>query len=134
MESGVWGKESREISGEISDLASPSEWDLRSRKLRPKPRRFEGEAREQILEWAKSNGHSGRIIDDGFASWETWGTDKMRSIQSWADTFKGFVRRGLANGEIQAETASERASREAEEFRESAAGARPEPGGRNQIH
>lgn len=111
--------ESREISAEPRvdrARALPDEWDLSNPKPRLKPRRFEGEAREDIQGWASRRGFGPRHLADFIKIWDAWGPAKdfTRPISSWVGSFKKLANESIDKGTVEVETEEERYRRELE--------------------
>lgn len=103
---------------EISEPApaKPDPWDWVNPKLIDKPDRFQGEAKQRILEWAERRGHSRRVLNEALEVWEEWtepvGGKKRRTVKSWVGSFQRMVRTELESGRIVRETDDEKYQRE----------------------
>ena len=111
--------ESRGIPGNLPEIPAaspPAVSALQSTRKILKPERFEGEARDEILAWSQKRfGEKyGRILDEGFQRWESWGPRKdfTRPLSSWVGSFKTVVNGAIRDGDIKLETEDEKYRRE----------------------
>ena len=112
MEARVRGMEAREIPGKVPEIVG--QWSLSNPKLVLKPIRFEAEARDHVLEWAKRRKYGKRILDDVQRVWEAWGPTKdfKRPMSSWVGSFKNLANKAIDEGKVKLETEDERYARE----------------------